>query len=67
MTPSRDPRVDPRPGDVVKPDAPWGYMRLVTRVTPSSVCFLIQGSKFVRRLATRRAETREMMIVKVAE
>ena len=64
-TERRDPRVDPRTGDVVKPDAPWGYPRRVVRVTATSVVVLVEGTRFVRRVSTWRAETMEFAIVEV--
>jgi len=66
MSGERDPRVDPRPGDVVKPDAPWGYERKVIRVTSSSVVFFVLGARFVRRLSTWRSETMKFAVVAVA-
>jgi len=49
----------------VKPDAPWGYPRRVVRVTATSVVFLVEGTRFVRRVSTWRAETMEFAIVEV--
>ncbi len=61
----RDPRVYPRPGDVVR-QFRSAHDRTVVKVTPKSVVFTVCGSRFCVRLSTWHRECAIALVVTVA-